>query len=193
MVRFLLIVAMTCAVGAAGLGFFTRERLTRFTADAGAEKERSNKLQALSDDFQQKLLQAEEKIADQERVAQQEHDNWNSEVSAAKAKVDQLTEQLNQRENEIKGLTTAIADANRNLDQKKRAEDDRQLLANRLINVETELNQLRVIAAEKDKDGTVQHRRGLFFFLFGRRAPHTVQFSFFFYINVVNDLRCLFV
>src|SRR6266403_6148597 len=91
MVRFLLIVAMTCAVGAAGLGFFNREKVTRLTADAAAEKERSNKLQALSDDLQQKLLQAEEKIADQERVAQQEHDNWNSEVSAAKAKVDQLT------------------------------------------------------------------------------------------------------
>ena len=98
MVRFLLIVAMTCAVGAAGLGFFNREKVTRLTADAAAEKERSNKLQALSDDLQQKLLQAEEKIADQERVAQQEHDNWNSEVSAAKAKVDQLTEQLNQRD-----------------------------------------------------------------------------------------------
>jgi chromosome segregation ATPase len=152
MVRFLLIVAMTCAVGAAGLGFFNREKLTRLTADVAAEKERSNKLQALSDDLQQKLLQAEEKIGEQERVAQQEHDNWNSELSAAKAKVDQLTEQLNQRENEIKGLSTAIADANRNLDQKKRAEDDRQLLANRLINVETELNQLRIIAAEKDKN-----------------------------------------
>jgi chromosome segregation ATPase len=152
MVRFLLIVAMTCAVGAAGLGFFNREKVTRLTAEVAVEKERSNKLQALSDDLQQKLLQAEEKIGEQERVAQQEHDNWNSELSAAKAKVDQLTEQLNQRENEIKGLSTAIADANRNLDQKKRAEDDRQLLANRLINVETELNQLRIIAAEKDKN-----------------------------------------
>jgi len=47
MVRFLLIVAMTCAVGAAGLGFFNREKVTRLTADAAAEKERSNKLQAL--------------------------------------------------------------------------------------------------------------------------------------------------
>ena len=51
MVRFLLIVAMTCAVGAAGLGFFNREKVTRLTADAAAEKERSNKLQALSDIF----------------------------------------------------------------------------------------------------------------------------------------------
>src|SRR5260370_41949024 len=115
MVLLRLVGVMTGAAGGAGLGFFNREKVTSLSADAAAEKERSNKLQALSDDLQQKLLQAEEKIADQERVAQQEHDNWNSEVSAAKAKVDQLTEQLNQRENEIKGLTTAIADANRNL------------------------------------------------------------------------------
>jgi chromosome segregation ATPase len=163
MVRFLLIVAMTCAVGAAGLGFFNREKMTKLTADVIAEKDRSNKLQALADDLQQKLLQAEEdlqqklrqaeeKIADEDHVAQQERDNCNSEISAAKTKVDQLTEQLNQRENEIKGLTTALADSNHNLDQKKRAEDDRQLLANRLINVEDELNQLRITAAEKDRN-----------------------------------------
>lgn len=165
MVRFLLIVAMTCAVGAAGLGFFNREKMTKLAGDVMAEKDRSNKLQTLADDLQQKLLQAEEdlqqrveqaedKIAEQERLAQQERDTWTSEISAAKAKMDQLTEQLNQRENEIKGLTTALADANHNLDQKKRAEDDRQLLANRLINVESELNQLRVAAAEKDKNKT---------------------------------------
>src|SRR6267378_1930291 len=152
MVRFLLIVAMTCAVGAAGLGFFNREKMTKLTADVIAEKDRSNKLQALADDLQQKLRQAEEKIADEDHVAQQERDNCNSEISAAKTKVDQLTEQLNQRENEIKGLTTALADSNHNLDQKKRAEDDRQLLANRLINVEDELNQLRITAAEKDRN-----------------------------------------
>ena len=121
MVRFLLIVAMTCAVGAAGLGFFNREKMTKLTADVIAEKDRSNKLQALADDLQQKLLQAEEdlqqklrqaeeKIADGDRVAQQERDNSNSEINAAKTKVDQLTEQLNQRENEIKGLNTALAD-----------------------------------------------------------------------------------
>jgi chromosome segregation ATPase len=154
MVRFLLIVAMTCAIGAAALGFFNREKVTRLTADLTAEKERSNKLQTLTDDLQQKLLQAEEKIGNQEQVAQQERDNLNSELSAAKAKVDQFTEQLNQRENEIKGLTTALADANHNVDQKKRAEDDRQMLANRLINVEDELNQLRLAAAEKDKNKT---------------------------------------
>jgi polyhydroxyalkanoate synthesis regulator phasin len=165
MVRFLLIVAMTCAVGAAGLGFFNREKMTKLAADVVAEKDRSSKMQALADDLQQRLLQAEEdlqqkvqqaeeRIADQERLAQQERDSWTAEVSTAKTKVDQLTEQLNQRENEIKGLTTALADANRNLDLKKRAEDDRQLLANRLINVESELNQLRLAAAEKDKNKT---------------------------------------
>jgi chromosome segregation ATPase len=152
MVRFLLTVAMTCAIGAAGLGFFNREKLTKITTDLAAEKERSNKLQTQTDDLQQKLQLAEERIQNQERVSQQERDSWNSELNATKTKAEQLTEQLNQRESEIKGLTTALADANHNLDQKKRAEDDRQMLANRLINVEDELNQLRLLSAEKDKN-----------------------------------------
>ena len=152
MVRFLLTVAMTCAIGAAGLGFFNREKVNKLTADLTAEKDRSNKLQTQTDDLQQKLQQAEEQIGNQERVAQQDRDNSSSELTAAKGKTDQLTDQLNQRENEIKGLSTALADANHNLDQKKRAEDDRQLLANRLINVEDELNQSRLTAAEKDKN-----------------------------------------
>src|ERR1700730_12237593 len=171
MVRFLLIVAMTCAVGAAGLGFFNRDKMTKLTADVIAEKDRSNKLQALADGLQQKLLQAEEdlqqrlqqaeeKIADKDRVAQQERDNCNAEISAAKTKGEQLTVQLNQRGNEIEGVITALADVNRNLDQKKRAEDDRQLLANRLINVEDELNQLRLLSAEKDKNKIAPVLRG---------------------------------
>jgi chromosome segregation ATPase len=160
MVRFLLTVAMTCAIGAAGLGFFNREKVTKMTADLSVEKERANKLQTQADDLQQKLQQAEERIGSQERIAQQERDSLNAELGATKAKVDQLTEQLNQRENEIKGLTSAIADANRNLDQKKRAEDDRQMLANRLINVEDELNQLRLAAADKEKNKTPPVLRG---------------------------------
>ncbi len=171
MVRFLLTVAMTCAIGAAGLGFFNREKVAKLTADLTTEKDRSNKLQTQVvelqqklqtqvDDLQQKLQQAEERIGNQERIAQQDRDNSNSELNAAKVKTDQLAEQLNQRENEIKGLTTALADANRNLDQKKRTDDDRQLLANRLINVEDELNQLHLAAAEKDKNKTPPVLRG---------------------------------
>jgi len=151
---------MTCAIGAAGLGFFNREKVNKLTADLTTERERSSKLQALSDDLQQKLLQAEEKTDNQERLAQQERDSVSSEVSAAKAKLDQITDQLNQRENEIKGLTTALTDANHNLDQKKRAEDDRQMLANRLISVDDELNQLRIAAAEKDRNKTPPLLRG---------------------------------
>jgi chromosome segregation ATPase len=160
MVRFLLTVAMTCAIGAAGLGFFNREKMTKLMADLAAERDRSGKLQTLANDLQQRAQLAEDKVVNQEKVAQQERDGWNSELGAAKTKVDQLTEQLNQRENEIKGLTTALADANRNLDQKKRAEDDRQLLVNRLINVEGELNQIRLVASEKDKNKTPPIVRG---------------------------------
>jgi predicted RNase H-like nuclease (RuvC/YqgF family) len=160
MVRFLLTVAMTCAIGAAGLGFFNREKMTKLTADFAAERDRSGKLQTQAEDLQQKVQLAEEKLTNQEKVAQQEHNSWNAELGAAKTKVDQLTDQLNQRENEIKGLTTALADANHNLDQKKRAEDDRQLLANRLINVEDELNQSRLAASEKDKNKTPPVIRG---------------------------------
>jgi hypothetical protein len=160
MVRFLLTVAMTCAIGAAGLGFFNREKMTKLSADLAVERDRSGKLQSMATDLQQKVQLAEEKITNQEKVAQQEQDSWNAELGAAKTKVDQLTDQLNQRENEIKGLTSALADANHNLDQKKRVEDDRQLLANRLISIEDELNQLHVAASEKDKNKTPPVIRG---------------------------------
>src|SRR2546423_596905 len=48
MVRFLLTVAMTCAIGAAGLGFFNREKVNKLTAGLTTESERSSEAQALT-------------------------------------------------------------------------------------------------------------------------------------------------
>jgi hypothetical protein len=52
------------------------------------------------------------------------------------------------RDNENKALTAALTEAGKNLEQKQRAEDDRQALAQRLIAVEGELNQGRIAAGK---------------------------------------------
>src|ERR1700730_10786942 len=150
MIRFLLVVSIFCALGATVLGFFNRAKLTRLTDDlidsrsAGAQAERQ------SNDLQQKLKQTEDRLSTQERLTQQERDARTGDLNATKAKLNQATEQLTARDSENKALTAALTEAGRNLEQKQRAEQDRQALARRLIDVEDELNQFR-LAANKTK------------------------------------------
>ena len=101
-------------------------------------------------DLQQKLKQTEDRLSTQERLTQQERDARSAELNATKAKLNQATEQLTARDSENKALTAALTEAGRNLEQKQRAEQDRQALARRLIDVEDELNQFR-LAANKAK------------------------------------------
>ena len=95
-------------------------------------------------DLQQKLKQTEDRLSTQERLTQQERDARSSELNTTKAKLNQATEQLTARDSENKALTAALTEAGRNLEQKQRAEQDRQALARRLIDVEDELNQFRL-------------------------------------------------
>jgi chromosome segregation ATPase len=97
-------------------------------------------------DLQQKLKQTEDRLSTQERLTQQERDARSSELNVTKAKLNQATEQLTARDSENKALTAALTEAGRNLEQKQRAEQDRQALARRLIDVEDELNQFRLTA-----------------------------------------------
>jgi septal ring factor EnvC (AmiA/AmiB activator) len=146
MIRFLLVVSIFCALGAAVLGFLNRARLTRLSDDlidsrsVGAQAERQ------SNDLQQKLKQTEDRLSTQERLTQQERDARTAELNATKAKLNQSTEQLAARDSENRALTAALTEAGRNLEQKQRAEQDRQALARRLIDVEDELNQFRLAA-----------------------------------------------
>ncbi len=144
MVRFLLTVAIFCALGAAVLGFANRAKLLQLSQELkdaqSARDDARNKL----NDLQQRLRQTEDRLSTQERLTQQERDSRKGDLNATKAKLNQLTEQLTARESENKALTAAITEAGRNLEQKQRAEDDRKALAKRLIETEDELNQYRI-------------------------------------------------
>ena len=146
MARFLLIVAMLCAIGAAGLGFYNRDKLSRITQDLASSANHTKQLQAKLDDLQKTMQQMGQQIESQERSNEQQRDAMNSELSSTKTKLAQLTDQIAARDKENQELANQLADARRSLDQKKQAEDDRQSLAVRLINVENTLNQMRLNA-----------------------------------------------
>jgi septal ring factor EnvC (AmiA/AmiB activator) len=152
MARFLLIVAMICAIGAAGLGFFNRDKLTRINQELAASVDRTKKLQAKLDELQKAMQQMGQQIESQERANEQQRDAVNSDLASTKTKLAQLTDQITGLQKENQELSNQLADARRNLDQKKQAEDDRQSIAVRLINVENTLNQLRLNAASTSKN-----------------------------------------
>jgi len=151
MARFLLIIAMFCAIAAAGLGFYNRDKLTRLTQDLASSANHTKQLQASLDDLQKKMQQMGQQIESQEHATEQQRDAMNSDLSSTKTKLAQLTDQIAAREKENQELANQLADARRSLDQKKQAEDDRQALSVRLINVENALNQMRLNAVPSGK------------------------------------------
>jgi seryl-tRNA synthetase len=151
MARFLLIIAMFCAIAAAGLGFYNRDKLTRLTQDLASSADHTKQLQASLDDLQKKMQQMGQQIESQEHANEQQRDAINSDLSSTKTKLAQLTDQIAARDKENQELANQLADARRTLDQKKQAEDDRQALSVRLINVENALNQMRLNAAPSGK------------------------------------------
>ncbi len=150
MIRFLLVVSIFCALGAAVLGFLNRAKLARLSEDLGESRSANAQTGTQLSDLQQKLKQTEDRLSTQERLTQQERDSRSAELNTTKGKLNQATEQLTARDSENKALTAALTEAGRNLEQKQRAEQDRQTLARRLIDVEDELNQFR-LAANKAK------------------------------------------
>ena len=151
MARFLLIIAMFCAIAAAGLGFYNRDKLTRLTQDLASSANHTKQLQASLDDLQKKMQQMGQQIESQERANEQQRDAMTSDLSSTKTKLAQLTDQIAARDKENQELANQLADARRSLDQKKQAEDDRQALSVRLINVENALNQMRLNAVPSGK------------------------------------------
>jgi septal ring factor EnvC (AmiA/AmiB activator) len=152
MARFLLIVAMLCAIGAAGLGFYNRDKLARLTQDLASSVNKTKQLQAKQDDLQKTLQQMGQQIENERHTNEQQRDAMNSELTSTKTKLAQLTDQIAARDKDNQELANQLADARRGLDQKKQAEDDRQSLAVRLINVENTLNQMRLNATSKEKN-----------------------------------------
>ena len=151
MARFLLIIAMFCAIAAAGLGFYNRDKLTKLTQDLASSANHTKQLQASLDDLQKKMQQMGQQIESQEHANEQQRDAMNSDLSSTKTKLAQLTDQVAARDKENQELANQLADARRTLDQKKQAEDDRQALSVRLINVENALNQMRLNAVPSGK------------------------------------------
>jgi septal ring factor EnvC (AmiA/AmiB activator) len=151
MARFLLIIAMFCAIAAAGLGFYNRDKLTRLTQDLASSANRTKQLQASLDDLQKKMQQMGQQIESQEHANEQQRDAMNSDLNSTKTKLAQLTDQIAARDKENQELSNQLADARRTLEQKKQAEDDRQALSVRLINVENALNQMRLNAIPSGK------------------------------------------
>jgi septal ring factor EnvC (AmiA/AmiB activator) len=151
MARFLLIIAMFCAIAAAGLGFYNRDKLTRLTQDLTSSADHTKQLQASLDDLQKKMQQMGQQIESQEHATEQQRDAMNSDLSSTKTKLAQLTDQIAARDKDNQELANQLADARRSLDQKKQAEDDRQALSVRLINVENALNQMRLNAVPSGK------------------------------------------
>ncbi|MBV8214760.1 MAG: hypothetical protein JOZ08_16250 [Verrucomicrobia bacterium] len=151
MARFLLIIAMFCAIAAAGLGFYNRDKLTRLTQDLASSAGHTKQLQASLDDLQKKMQQMGQQIESQERTNEQQRDAMNSDLSSTKTKLAQLTDQVAARDKENQELANQLADARRSLEQKKQAEDDRQAISVRLINVENMLNQMRLNAVPTGK------------------------------------------
>ena len=148
MVRFLLIASLFCAVTAAGVGFFNRAKLARLSQDLVQAHVAGDEAKKEKNDTQQRLKQTEDRLATQERLTQQERDTRNEELNATKAKLNQATEQLTARDGENKALTAALTEAGRNLEQKQRAENDRQALVKRLMVVEEELNRVRLASTK---------------------------------------------
>jgi len=156
MARFLLIIAMFCAIAAAGLGFYNRDKLTRLTQDLASSANHTKQLQASLDDLQKKMQQMGQQIESQEHANEQQRDAMNSDLSSTKTKLAQLTDQIAARDKENQELANQLADARRTLDQKKQAEDDRQALSVRLINVENALNQMRLNAVPSKSKAKTQ-------------------------------------
>lgn len=148
MVRFLLIASLFCAVTAAGVGFFNRAKLARLSQDLVQAHVTGDQAKKENNDTQQRLKQTEDRLATQERLTQQERDTRNEELNATKAKLNQVTQQLTARDGENKALTAALTEAGRNLEQKQRAENDRQALVKRLMVVEEELNRTRLASTK---------------------------------------------
>jgi septal ring factor EnvC (AmiA/AmiB activator) len=146
MIRSLLVVSIFCALGAAVLGFLNRAKLTRLSDDLSESRSTGAQAGTEVTELQQRLKQTEDRLATQERLTQQERDSRSAELNTTKGKLNQATEQLTARDSENKALTAALTEAGRNLEQKQRAEQDRQALARRLIDVEDALNQFRLTA-----------------------------------------------
>ncbi|HEY6840819.1 MAG TPA: hypothetical protein VI114_06340, partial [Chthoniobacterales bacterium] len=89
MIRFLLLVSIFCALGAAVLGFLNRAKLTRLSDDLSEARSTGAQAGTEVTDLQQRLKQTEDRLATQERLTQQERDSRSAELNTTKGKLNQ--------------------------------------------------------------------------------------------------------
>jgi hypothetical protein len=147
MLRFLLTVAVICAFGAGALGLFNREKLTRVTQDLAVARQESERAKKAAAGLDERLRLTDERQTGELNALQEQQQKTSAELAGTRTRLNQATEQLDAREKENRALTAALAEAGRNVEQKQRAENERNALAGRLVRVENTLNQLRISAA----------------------------------------------
>jgi septal ring factor EnvC (AmiA/AmiB activator) len=142
MARFVLIVGVVCALLAAVLGFYNRAKFLRMRTELAGTREG---LRKAGDEIQRlnaRNLATQKAFANQAQANQQDRDKLTTQMNEAVAQAKQLRDQLAAKDNENKGLTTALAEAGQKMNQREQTEADRDRLANRLLEVETAYNQL---------------------------------------------------
>lgn len=160
MVRFLLTLALLCALATVGFGYFNRAKLGRLVQDLASVRQEDDRTKAAMVQLQQRLKSGEERQAGELKIMQDQQQKLTTDLTATKARLGKATEQLDLRDKENKALTAALTQAGQNIEQKQRAESERNALAGRLIRVEDTLNQLRLnlaatpAARGKPKAGT---------------------------------------
>jgi SMC interacting uncharacterized protein involved in chromosome segregation len=144
MVRFLLTLALLCALGTVGFGYYNRAKLGRLVQDLASARQEDDRTKKAIAQLQQRLKSGEERQAGELKIMQDQQQKLAADLAATKAHLDRTTEQLDLRDKENKALTAALTQAGQNIEQKQRAESERNALAGRLIRVEDVLNQLRL-------------------------------------------------
>jgi SMC interacting uncharacterized protein involved in chromosome segregation len=159
MVRFLLTLALLCALGTVGFGYYNRAKLGHLVQDLASARQEDDRTKTALAQLQQRLKSGEERQAGELKIMQDQQQKLAADLAATKAHLNRATEQLDLRDKENKALTAALTQAGQNIEQKQRAESERNALAGRLIRVEDALNQLRLsmvaAAAAKGKPKAV--------------------------------------
>jgi chromosome segregation ATPase len=139
MVRFLLTLALLCALGTVGFGYYNRAKLGRLVQDLASARQEDDRTKKAIAQLQQRLKSGEERQAGELKIMQDQQQKLASDLAATKAHLDRATEQLELRDKENKALTAALTQAGQNIEQKQRAESERNALAGRLIRSKTRL------------------------------------------------------
>ncbi|MBV9492584.1 MAG: hypothetical protein JO069_23070 [Verrucomicrobia bacterium] len=147
MVKFLLTVALLCVLGTVGFGYFNRTKLARLRQDLVLARQEGEESKKVAAQLQQRVQSGAERQAGELKIMQDQQQRLSAELANTKVRLKQVTEQLDAREKENKALTAALTEAGRNIEQKQRAETERNALAGRLIRVENVLNDLRLAQA----------------------------------------------